>query len=242
MDIKIHEYKQQNSNNVFWGLNGIPGLARLFHKDTLLDIFPKVTMTRDQKLNTISRLVIYSGILLSFYYSSIDFLLYTIILLIVVYVYYNLGSIDIIRNDNNEGTIQEPLTINYKGYKKNKKRHQDFVSPSKNNPFMNVLPDSYQNKPNCISQIDDSNINYNHIQEDINSKFNEGLFRDISDIYGKASSQRQFYTMPNTSIPNNQEGFAEWLYQTPQTCKEGNGLTCETRMEPRLIGNLYQSC
>ena len=32
--------------------------------------------------------------------------------------------------------------------------------------------------------------------------------------------QRQFYTMPSTTIPNDQTGFAKFLYQLPTTCKE----------------------
>ena len=34
------------------------------------------------------------------------------------------------------------------------------------------------------------------------------------------NSQRQFYTMPNTTIPNAQDDFAKWLYANPKTCKE----------------------
>ena len=40
-------------------------------------------------------------------------------------------------------------------------------------------------------------------------------------------SSRQFYTNPSTTIPNDQEAFAKWLYYNPEkTCKEGNGLEC----------------
>ena len=248
MNIKIDEHENKYSREGFWGIDGISGLYSLFQKDIFLDIFPKIMMTRDQKLNAISRLIIYVGFLLSFYYSSSQFLLLTIIGLILIYLYHSLQKhkISINKQDINkyksQNTVNEPLTINYKGYKRYKTRPREFIKPSKNNPFMNVLPDSYQTKPNCISQIDDSNINYDELQQTINNKFNDGLYHDISDIYGKASSQRQFYTMPNTSIPNDQEGFAEWLYQTSSTCKEGNSLACETKIPPRLIGNLSQAC
>ena len=42
------------------------------------------------------------------------------------------------------------------------------------------------------------------------------------NTYSKFNSQRQFYTTPNTRIPNNQIEFAEWLYKAPETCKENN--------------------
>ncbi len=34
------------------------------------------------------------------------------------------------------------------------------------------------------------------------------------------NSQRQFFTMPWTTIPNAQNEFAKWLYLNPKTCKE----------------------
>ena len=48
----------------------------------------------------------------------------------------------------------------------------------------------------------------------------------MNDIYNNRNSQRQYYTMPNTQIPNDQTSFARWLYATPPSCKEGNGLQC----------------
>jgi hypothetical protein len=91
------------------------------------------------------------------------------------------------------------------------------------NPFMNPSVDEYNTKPNFekACPIDNQKI-YNKISDN----FHERLFQDCSDIYDKMSSQRQFYTVPNTSIPNDQDGFAKWLYSTPPTCKEGNGFAC----------------
>ena len=43
---------------------------------------------------------------------------------------------------------------------------------------------------------------------------------DVNDVFGKMNSQRQFYTMPSTTIPNAQDDFAKWLYLNPKTCKE----------------------
>ena len=48
----------------------------------------------------------------------------------------------------------------------------------------------------------------------------------LLDIFNKNITQRQFYTMPVTTIPNEQTKFANWLYATPPTCKEGNGDQC----------------
>jgi hypothetical protein len=42
----------------------------------------------------------------------------------------------------------------------------------------------------------------------------------VDDLFNRNTSQRQFYTTPVTTIPNDQTGFARWLYKLPETCKE----------------------
>ena len=61
--------------------------------------------------------------------------------------------------------------------------------------------------------------------EEIEQHFNKGLFKDVSDLYGKNNSQRQFFTMPNTNEYGVKNGdtvkFANWLYNNGEsTCKE----------------------
>jgi len=86
-------------------------------------------------------------------------------------------------------------------------------NPTKDNPLMNInIGDNPNNPLPCIHT--------DEIKEDINSKFNYNLYRDTDDLFERFNSQRQFYTTPNTSVPNDQTKFAEWLYKIPQTCKE----------------------
>ena len=58
------------------------------------------------------------------------------------------------------------------------------------------------------------------IKKEIDTQFNYNNFRDVDDLFVRGNSQRQFYTMPSTTIPNDQDGFAKWLYKLPETCKE----------------------
>ena len=60
----------------------------------------------------------------------------------------------------------------------------------------------------------------------VENNFEEDLYKDVNDIFGKNNSQRQYYTMPGNSVPNDRDTFMKWCYQTPPTCKEGNGLQC----------------
>ena len=61
-------------------------------------------------------------------------------------------------------------------------------------------------------------------------KFNKKLYRDINSVYNNENSQREFYTMPNSEVCNRQKELGEWLYLTPPSCKEGNGLQCSANL------------
>jgi hypothetical protein len=50
-------------------------------------------------------------------------------------------------------------------------------------------------------------------------EYRKGLFRNVSDVYASESNDRSFYTVPVTSIPNDQTAFAQFCYGTPDTCK-----------------------
>jgi len=92
--------------------------------------------------------------------------------------------------------------------------------PNTNNPFMNPLVyDSRTRDMGCDSVKPE-------IQNQIEHEYNKYCIKDISDIYNHNSGRRQFYTVASTTYPNNQGAFANWLYKTPATCKEGNGAQC----------------
>ena len=83
--------------------------------------------------------------------------------------------------------------------------------PKKDNPFMNPsIVDYNTENPPAACNIDDE-----YIDDSMAVNFNHELFRDIDDLWERKNSQRQFYTVPNTTIPNNQTEFAKWLYKIP---------------------------
>lgn len=88
--------------------------------------------------------------------------------------------------------------------------------PTINNPFMNTNVTDFNDgdKPVACNSYDED------IKDDIKIKFNHELFQDVDEIWERVNSQRQFYTIPNTAVPNNQVEFAKWLYKIPKTCKE----------------------
>lgn len=96
--------------------------------------------------------------------------------------------------------------------------------PSPDNPLMNTPAVDFgsQNQPSACNSDDDD------INDEIKVNFNHELFRDVDELWDKKNSQRQFYTMPNTAIPNNQVEFAKWLYKKPEgtMCKNEDMSKC----------------
>lgn len=90
--------------------------------------------------------------------------------------------------------------------------------PTKNNPFMNIQLHDFDNN----QYVEACNIEDDKINKDMVHSFNSKLFMNIDDAFSRTNSQRQFFTTPNTRIPNNQIEFANWLYKVPETCKEDN--------------------
>ena len=114
--------------------------------------------------------------------------------------------------------------------KKNEEEFQNkkekIIKPSQDNPFMNINQNDYLNNPNRESASKLKNNIDSILNNEIDKHFNYNLYKDVEDVFNRRNSQRQFYTTPVTTIPNEQTKFAKWLYKSPPTCKEGNGYGC----------------
>ena len=95
------------------------------------------------------------------------------------------------------------------------------VAPTKDNPFGNVLLSDYTNDPNIPPACDlFGDIDQHGTMDQVEEKFGENLYRNVDDVFGRTNSQRQFYTNPSTTIPNDQSTFARWLYGDAKSCKD----------------------
>lgn len=175
-------------------------------------ILPLQNLTFEEKLNAIARFFIYFGVIMALVRSDGTHLFWGIIALMVTVIIYQYHVKTKTRIDRYLKTKDVEVVDN-----------AVCKRTTVENPFMNPTVDEYGTKTNYENACPITN---SKIYEKMSDNFHERLFQDSSDIYGKMASQRQFYTVPNTSIPNNQDGFAKWLYSTPPTCKEGNGFAC----------------
>jgi hypothetical protein len=116
-------------------------------------------------------------------------------------------------------------SVNVIGSKNSGIESQPYVtSPNAKNPFMNVLIDELKynpTRPRAASVLDPV------VKVQLDDFFRTEFFNDPTDVFGRSQGQRQFITMPATSIPNDVDSYQNWLYKIPgKTCKEGNPDAC----------------
>jgi hypothetical protein len=96
--------------------------------------------------------------------------------------------------------------------------------PTARNPFMNILVDEFKyhpTRPMAASVTDPS------VKVSLDDFFRTEFTADPTDVFGRSQSQRQFVSVPSTSIPNDQGSYQDWLYKIPgKTCKEGGREAC----------------
>jgi hypothetical protein len=92
--------------------------------------------------------------------------------------------------------------------------------PTQDNPFMNMSVTDILDKPGAFTvKPYDNNVKYDDY-------FRVNWYSDPTDVFGKTQSQRQFYTMPSNSVPNDRDSYQKWLYSGTGSCKSGNKKAC----------------
>lgn len=79
--------------------------------------------------------------------------------------------------------------------------------PTAQNPMGNFLMNEYEERPDRPPGCDPETV-----RGGIDEAFYRGLYRDETDIYENANSQRQFYRMPVSTVCNDQRAFGEFCF------------------------------
>jgi hypothetical protein len=96
--------------------------------------------------------------------------------------------------------------------------------PTAGNPFMNVLVSEITGWP---AKAPSADITATETKMGLDDFFRVQWSSDPTDVFGKKQSQREFYTVPGASVPNDQGSYQNWLYRIPgKTCKEGGRENC----------------
>ena len=205
--------------NTFW----INDISILFNKNKFLEVIPTSNMKISDKLNAVFRLSIYYFVTITIIRKNLNNIFIPILVGIVTIIIYNNY-----KKINNIETVDEDVQNNYTT--SNSKSDSESLScrlPTKDNPFMNPteIDVANGNMEQACSSYNNSVIRE---LEDIN--FNRGLYMNTNDIYNNENSQRNFYTLPVSGIINDQTGFAEWCYGREASCKDGNGIQCQSNI------------
>jgi hypothetical protein len=135
-----------------------------------------------------------------------------------------------INQDNIKINTPEISFDKYNYYKKETCR-----KPTADNPFANIVFADYLDASNIPEPC---NVDDKDIHKEMNFLYNSSIYRNIEDVFERENSQRVFYTVPITTVPNKQTEFANWLYKTGPTCKE-NSANCTYFEEPYMVSQRY---
>ena len=181
------------------------------------------------KLNAITRLIILITIVSFGFTRSLRVLISAGITLCSIEIIYKIKRKSKIKSDLNKKVLKEGF-INSKSSPPivNNNNTGKFVTPTTQNPLMNVLLTDITDNPTRNAAAPSFNP---EIEKNINKNVKKNsedkrLFLDLGDNINFESSMQRFYTTANTRVCNDQTAFAKYCYGDMPSCKEGDGLQC----------------
>ena len=223
----------------FWATN--PNI--LFESQYLLEFFPVKGMTYNQKLNAVTRTVVMLAFFTFLTSGNMRVIIVSVITLLAIFVLHHY-HIKENGTKNKSALLKESLkegfsnpAMDYLDEENIRVTEEVFDSPTAENPFSNVLATDYDYNPNkkpappafnknvneqILEDAKQLVVNSNPGQPDIADK----LFKDLGEQYVFEQSLRPFHSNPSTTIPNDQQAFADFCYGDMVSCKEGNPFAC----------------
>jgi len=183
-----------------------------------LVFWPTDSMPMNEKLNAITRLVVLLCVTGFIATQNLNFIWISILTIACIIAYHKLNN--------------KPI----ENFEK-----QDFLkhtTPTEQNPMMNVLLPEINGNSNRKSALksylpETEKIINTKVKEQVSKRLDERLFKGVNNELNLEYSMRNFYTTASTTIPNDQEGFSQFLYGDMISAKEGNPIAL-ARQQPRL--------
>ena len=161
--------------------------------DNYMEIIPYKHLSDIRKINAIARFAIYYAIIILLLKLDTKFLSVSVIILLASY----------------SASFSEKFSI--------EESNEECTKPTDDNPIMNfTMGDYYENpdKPKACKTEE--------VKDEITEKFNKKIVNDPFDLFDRKINQRQFVTLPTTTIVNDQNSFAQALYGGFGECKDEN--------------------
>jgi Family of unknown function (DUF5762) len=212
----------------------------LLDKQHIFDLYPTENMAFEQKLNAITRLVILLSILGYLITMNKNILLMCIITLIAIYIIYRNHkqkilaegfkvepSEDLSKNKNTNVSLKSVLKDN-------------FYPISKKNPMGNVLlteimddperpPAAPSFNPEVYSDINNATKKAVQMMNPSIDNARKQLYGDLGSNYDFDWSMRNFYSMPNTRVTNDQGAYSKYLYGLMPSGKGSDAISAMQR-------------
>ena len=173
------------------------------------EFFPMADQSDDERLNSVVRLVAYSTVAAAFVRGSPRALVFGAAAIAFLSLCFRVGR--------KVGLVSD-------GYARSRldtvaRRPQRCSPPTLDNPFMNATVGALMadpaRPPACA---------YDDVEDEVTKGFENGLFKDLDDVYDARSGQRQFTVMPVTTAAPDTMAFAEYAFGArgphEATCKE----------------------
>lgn len=184
--------------------------------ENAVKFIPDSKMSLNEQLNAAFRFALYFSIVVTIVRQDVRVMFFAVFVAIFTYL---VAYTEEQKNSVKEGMMQQ-MNIKYDRQKR------ACMMPTKNNPFMNVLVSDYSKFPNRPPAC---NIANKGVKQALKQFVSNDVYQDIEDVFGRNTTDRQFFTNPITTIPNSQGEFAHWLYNNGSTCKE-KSIACQARL------------
>jgi hypothetical protein len=219
----------------------------LFNKEYMLELWPTSNMSYEQKLNSITRLVILLTILGYILTSSVKILVVGIVTLAIIFALFKMRKQKVTKEMLNEGFLNLNTDKSVANDKSEMNGSNSYVNPvtldnilksefkegNKKNPFSNVLLTQIMDEPDRKSAPPAFNVD---VDEDITKNvkrsvqmMNPGIKNTGKQLYGDLwqefeldQSNRAFYSTPNSRVENDQSAYGKFLYGDMPSSKDSN--------------------
>ena len=231
----------------------------LFNKEYILELWPTANMCYEQKLNSISRLIILLTILGYILTMSKRVLAVGALTLLVIFVLYSMRKQKVTKEmlegfnvqgnevtgmfDNKPKSFVNPVTLDAV-------LRTEFKEGNKKNPFSNVLLTQINDDPERKAAPPAFNVD---VDEDITKNVkktvqmlnpgikntNKQLFGDLWQQFQLDQSNRVFYSTPNTRVTPDTGAFSQYLYGWMPSGKESTPEGAFARVQDNFRYILY---
>ena len=208
--------------------------AILLDKNHITQLWINNTMSFEDKLNAISRLIILLTLVGYLVTKNAKIIVTGLVTLLALIILYRIQG-------RNKLVLKEGFCTNPKIYELIK---NNYTQPTPKNPVMNVLLTEIDDDPNrkqaapaynpaVEKEINDSTQDFVLSNFGNDPTIKDRLFKDLGDSFEFDQSMRSWYSTPNTRVENDQTAFAKFCFGDMISCKEGNAFGCTRNAPPR---------